>query len=218
MVSNPHDNPQGLPESLGYFSKFLVIGKYCNSTHLRIDHPQTYHFENDKIVCTEDGKVYIGNFCSLSNVVIYVGGEHNYRWVTNLSPDLIYSDKRVDLKDPIYVEQPALSSRCYRDGKLNTDVHIGNDVWIGADSKVLCGVSIGDGAVIGANSVVSKDIPPYVIAVGNPIKIVGYRFTQDQIESLIKIQWWYWSIEKIMEFSPLLFSSNIDLFIKKALE
>lgn len=67
---------------------------------------------------------------------------------------------------------------------------IGNDVFIGRNVIILDGITIGDGAVIGAGAVVSKDIPPYAIAVGSPIKIIKYRFTQDVIDQLLKIQWW----------------------------
>ncbi len=67
---------------------------------------------------------------------------------------------------------------------------IGNDVFIGANVTVLDGVVIGDGAVIGAGAVVSKDIPPYAIAVGCPIRIIKYRFSEEVIDQLLKIKWW----------------------------
>jgi len=67
---------------------------------------------------------------------------------------------------------------------------IGNDVFIGSNVTVLDGITIGNGAVIGAGAVVSKDIPPYAIAVGCPIKILRYRFSQEIIEELEKMQWW----------------------------
>lgn len=67
---------------------------------------------------------------------------------------------------------------------------IGNDVFIGANVTILDGVKIGDGAVIGAGAIVSKDIPPYAIAVGSPIQILRYRFTEDTISKLLKLKWW----------------------------
>lgn len=69
-------------------------------------------------------------------------------------------------------------------------IEIGNDVFIGMNVSIIDGVKIGNGAVIGAGAVVSKDIPPYAIAVGCPIKIIGYRFKEEQIEKLQKINWW----------------------------
>jgi len=92
-------------------------------------------------------------------------------------------------------------------------IHIGNDVFIGANVTVLDGVTIGDGAVIGAGAVVSKDIPPYAIAVGNPIQIIRYRFNQEQIEALVKICWWNFSPEELQDVEKMFF--DIDLFIMK---
>lgn len=68
--------------------------------------------------------------------------------------------------------------------------NIGNDVWIGADSKIMDGVTIGDGAVIAAGSVVTKDVPPYSIVGGVPAKIIKYRFSNEEIEYLLNLKWW----------------------------
>ena len=76
-------------------------------------------------------------------------------------------------------------------------IKIGNDVWIGVEAMILDGVTIGDGAVIGARTVVTKDIPPYAIAVGVPAKIVKYRFEQEVINRLLEIKWWDFSDDKI---------------------
>jgi len=85
------------------------------------------------------------------------------------------------------------------DLKLKGDTIIGNDVWIGQNVTVLPAVHIGDGAIIGANSVVAKDIPPYSVAVGNPCEVKRKRFDEDLIEYLLKIKWWDWSAEKIFK-------------------
>ncbi len=92
-------------------------------------------------------------------------------------------------------------------------VYIGNDVFIGMNVTVLDSVTIGDGAVIGAGSIVSKDIPPYAVAVGNPIKILRYRFTENQISKLLKIRWWDFDEEKLRAVEKDFF--DIDGFIKK---
>lgn len=97
-------------------------------------------------------------------------------------------------------------------------ITVGNDVFIGANVTVLDGVTIGDGAVIGAGSIVSKDIPPYSIAVGSPIKIIKYRFEEKQIESLLKIEWWNFNDEDLVNVEKYFFDvqefinqhSNID--------
>lgn len=90
---------------------------------------------------------------------------------------------------------------------------IGNDVFIGANVTVLDGVVIGDGAIIGAGAVVSKDIPPYAIAVGCPIKIVKYRFSQEHIDKLLSIKWWNFEENELQDVEKHFF--DIDNFIKK---
>jgi virginiamycin A acetyltransferase len=91
------------------------------------------------------------------------------------------------------------------------DVIIGNDVWIAENVTIMSG----DGAVIACNSHVVKDVEPYSIVGGNPAKFIKYRFTQEQIEWLLKIQWWKWSPEKINENVHLLCNDRIDEFIDK---
>lgn len=70
------------------------------------------------------------------------------------------------------------------------DIKIGNDVWIGVDCIIKRGLTIGNGAVIGANSVVTKDVPPYAIVVGSPAKIIRYRFEQQKIDLIENSKWW----------------------------
>lgn len=78
-------------------------------------------------------------------------------------------------------------------------ITIGNDVWIGQGAILLNGVTIGDGAIIGSYAVVVKDIEPYAVVVGNPAKVIRYRFEPEQIEALLKIKWWDWDEETIKE-------------------
>ncbi|MBO8460058.1 MAG: glycosyltransferase [Bacteroidetes bacterium] len=92
-------------------------------------------------------------------------------------------------------------------------ITIGNDVFIGANVTILDGVTVGDGAIIGAGAVVSKDIPPYAIAVGCPIKIIRYRFTEEQIDALLRIQWWNWDVVDLKEVERMFF--DVDAFIMK---
>ena len=81
--------------------------------------------------------------------------------------------------------------------KNKGDSIVGNDVWIGFEAIIMSGVKIGDGAIIGAKSVVTKDVKPYTVVGGNPARFIKQRFDDDIIEILLKIKWWDWSIEKI---------------------
>ena len=82
-------------------------------------------------------------------------------------------------------------------------------MWIGINSTILSGVTIGDGAVIAACSVVTKNIPPYAIVGGNPAKIIKMRFTDHEIEKLLAVSWWNWSEERINESIGILCSDNL---------
>lgn len=74
---------------------------------------------------------------------------------------------------------------------------MGNDVWVGCNSVLISGVKVGDGAIIGAGAVVTKDIPPYAIVVGVPARVIKYRFDEEVRERLLQIKWWNWDDEKI---------------------
>jgi acetyltransferase-like isoleucine patch superfamily enzyme len=143
----------------------------------------------------------IGSFCSIARGVnIYLGGNHHTEWIT-VSP----------------LNQLYKIHRSFNTASTKGNVIIGNDVWIGADATILSGVTIGDGAVVGTKAVVAKSLPPYTVAVGNPAKVVRKRFTDIQIEKLLKIKWWEWDDEKIKENMFLLLSPNIDDLINKHL-
>ena len=85
---------------------------------------------------------------------------------------------------------------------------IGHDVWIGRGATIMSGVKIGNGAVIGAQAVVAKDVPPYAVVVGNPGKVIRYRFNKDIISKLQAIKWWYWSQNEIIENKNLMNNSG----------
>jgi len=89
---------------------------------------------------------------------------------------------------------------------------IGNDVWIGANAIILQGVTIGDGAIVAAGAVVTKDVPPYAIVGGVPAKVIKYRFPDSTIVKLLEIKWWdkpeEWILENVEKFS------NVDDFIR----
>jgi virginiamycin A acetyltransferase len=96
------------------------------------------------------------------------------------------------------------------DMPLKGNTIIGNDVWIGQNATILPGVHIGDGAIIGANSVVGRNVPPYTIVVGNPATILRKRFDDEMIELLLKFKWWDKSIEEIDSLIPILTCSDIE--------
>jgi acetyltransferase-like isoleucine patch superfamily enzyme len=148
----------------------------------------------------QDGRLAIGNYCSIAKeVVILLGGEHRSDWVSSYPFQTLWQGDRDERR----------ADDCNSKG----DVVIGNDVWIGRKAMLLSGVSIGNGAVIGAGAVVAKDVPAYAIAVGNPARVVRYRFSPDQISALLSIAWWDWPPEKIRASLSTLMSSDIDRFI-----
>ena len=150
----------------------------------------------------DQNRVIIGKFCSIADeVTIFAGGNHRIDWVSTYPLRAMF-----DLPGKYHDGHPA----------SNGDVNIGSDVWIGYGATILSGVKIGHGAVIGARSLVSKDVPPYTIAAGNPAILIRERFNQTQIAKLLEIAWWDWSLEKILSFIDLLNMDNIDVFIEKA--
>ena len=91
------------------------------------------------------------------------------------------------------------------------DTVVGNDVWIGRESVIMPGVSIGDGAIVAAYSVVAKDIPAYSVAGGNPARVVKKRFEDDElIEMLLRLRWWDLPGEELAEMIPLLCSPELE--------
>jgi acetyltransferase-like isoleucine patch superfamily enzyme len=146
-------------------------------------------------------RVSIGSFCSISpGVEIITGGVHPADWVS-LYPFRI----KWGLKG------------AYQDGMPTSrgDVEIGSDVWLGTGVLILSGVKIGHGTVVAARSVVTRDIPPYSVAAGIPARVVRKRFSEDQIQRLLKIAWWDWPEERIQEAVPWLSSSRIDEFLAR---
>ena len=153
-----------------------------------------------------DAKLVVGNFCSIAeNVNIYLGGNHRSDWVTTYPFGHIHHNTFNNFNG---VGHPSTKG----------DVIIGNDVWIGSNVTIMSGITIGDGVVIANNSHVVKNVEPYSLVGGNPAKLIKYRFSQEQIEKLLQIKWWYWDDNKINKFTPLLCNSNIDEFIKSAFE
>jgi len=127
-----------------------------------------------------------------------LGGEHHTDWITT------------------YPLSPKLGlALCSGDVEFTKgDVLIENDVWIGKEACILSGVRIGNGAVVGARAVVAKDVPPYAIVVGNPARVVRYRFSPEAVAELLRIAWWDWPIGRIRANASMLLSGNVEEFIR----
>lgn len=124
--------------------------------------------------------VNIGSFCSIAGNTSIRDHNHNFKSCTSY-----------------FIKHHVLGGKYGDDVVSKGPVVIKNDVWIATQTVILSGVTIGNGAVIGANSVVDKDIPPYAIAVGSPAKVIKYRFDEEIIEKLLEIQWWKWPLDRI---------------------
>lgn len=156
----------------------------------------TYISSNSRISLTT-----IGKFCSIGPNLVCGWGIHPTNGIST-SP-YFYSTAKQN-------GQTVASQNLIEERKPIT---IGNDVFIGANVTILDGVTIGDGAIIGAGAVVSKDIPDYAIAVGSPIVIKKYRFTQEQIAKLKAIAWWDFNDDQLKEVNRQFF--DVDAFINQ---
>ncbi|MBR1807885.1 MAG: CatB-related O-acetyltransferase [Paludibacteraceae bacterium] len=138
----------------------------------------------------------IGSYCSISYGVTIGPPEHKYNRIS--THPFIY-DSKFGL---------AGEDQNIRNEKFANTLEIGNDVWIGCNSTILRGIKIGDGAIIGANAVVTKDVPPYAIVAGVPAKVIKYRFSKEIVTKLLEMKWWKWEDEKI-QANLHLFKSNV---------
>lgn len=143
--------------------------------------------------------VSIGSFCSIAKGVLFQSYFHDHeRLTTHFILHHVFGEewgKELTAKGPIVV---------------------GSDVWIGAQSIIMSGVTIGNGAVVAANSVVNKDVPAYAIVAGSPAKVIKYRFEESVIDMLEQLKWWDWPIEKIKQHRQL-FSGKMDVQAIQAL-
>ena len=136
----------------------------------------------------------IGKFCSIARNVDIGGFDHDYRKVTTM-PAFRFRQMLSGTKPATHHEELCL---------------IGNDVWIAAGVNILHSVRIGSGAVIGAGSVVTHDVPAYAVAVGVPARVIKYRFPEEYIAELESIKWWDWPLEVIIRNIDFLMNSNIN--------
>ncbi len=175
----------------------ILVGEYTyyddNTGPEQFENHVTHHYEflGDKLM--------IGKFCAIAKGIEFVmnGANHRMNSVTTY---------------PFHIMGGGWekSTPQLEDLPFKGDTVVGNDVWIGQNVTVMPGVHIGDGAIIAANSAVTKDIPPYHIAGGNPCRLIRKRFEDELIEYLLRLQWWNWPPEKIFENLDSLCSANLD--------
>lgn len=169
----------------------IVVGDFTYFADTDFEKHVTHHYDfiGDKLI--------IGKFCQIGAGVEFVmnGANHQMNAVSTY-PFYIFGswDQSVPSKEDL---------------PFKGDTVVGNDVWIGQNSTILPGVHIGDGAIIGLNSVVTRDVPPYTIVAGNPAKAVRKRFDDELIDLLLKLKWWNKSVEEINALIPLLSCSDL---------
>jgi virginiamycin A acetyltransferase len=151
-----------------------------------------YHFDfvGDKLI--------IGKFCMIASGVTFImnGANHLSQSVSSY-PFAIFGGDWSD----------AMDGKTY---PMKGDTVIGNDVWIGYDATIMPGVTIGDGAIIASKAVVAKDVEPYSIVGGNPAAMIKKRFSDSEIEALLRTEWWHWPIDKITAHVKQLTSGDVS--------
>ena len=170
----------------------IIVGEFTYIADSEFESHVTHHYEwnGDKLI--------IGKFCQIAAGVEFVmnGANHQMNAVSTFP---FYTMEGWEMAPPAISDLP-----------FKGDTIVGNDVWIGQNAVILPGVHIGDGAIIGANSVVGSDIPPYTIVVGNPARETRKRFDDELIRLLLAFKWWDKSIEAINQLIPLLTSSDLE--------
>lgn len=145
-------------------------------------------------------RLIIGKFCSIACGAKFLFNSANHA-LSSLST----------YPFPIFFEEWGLDIKNVANAWDNKgDIIIGNDVWIGFEAIILAGVTIGDGAVIGARAVVTKDVPPYTIVGGVPAKPIRKRFPDETISALLEIKWWDWPRKRIAQNIDAIQSGHIE--------
>ena len=174
---------------------------YNDFVHDPRDFPRSnvlYHYpiNHDRLV--------IGKFCSIACGAKFLFNSANHA-LGSLST----------YPFPIFYDEWGLDGKNVADAWDNKgDITLGNDVWIGYEAVILAGVTIGDGAIIGARAVVTRDVPPYAIVGGVPARLIRRRFDEATIESLLALQWWDWEPERIRRALPVLQAGDIAALSK----
>ncbi len=150
-------------------------------------------------------KLIIGKFCAIARGAKFImnGANHKLSGISTF-PFQIFGNGWEKV-----MPQPG-------DLPYKGDTVIGNDVWIGYEALAMPGVKIGNGAIVSSRSVVVSDVAPYMIVGGNPARLIKARFDSESIDTLEKIAWWDWPVEKITANLELIVGGNVDALAKAA--
>lgn len=151
---------------------------------------ESYHNGNFNV--KGNGSLILGSYCAFGQDIKVILSNHNYNY-----PSIQYTFYRKN-----FGRLP------YENIQGNTE--IGNDVWIGDSVIILPNIKIGNGVIIGAGSIVTKDVPDYAIIAGNPARVIKYRFTKEKIDELNTKKWWNWTNEEIYKNSDFFFKKSND--------
>ncbi|WP_310618728.1 CatB-related O-acetyltransferase [Flexibacterium corallicola] len=159
-----------------------------------------YHYE------TSTDRLVIGRFCAIATGTTFQmnGGNHLLDGFSTY-PFAIFGN---GWEDGFHITNYEKANR--------GDTIVGNDVWFGRDAHIMPGVTISDGAIIGAKAVVTKDVPAYAVVAGNPARVVKYRFDEDTIETLLQIAWWNWDQDKLSRNINAIRGSDLDKLLNPA--
>ncbi len=145
-------------------------------------------------------RLIIGKFCSIASGTQFIMGPANHR-ISSVTtyPFNVFGGDWEDHTPPHLSQLP-----------FKGDMVIGNDVWIGREAVIMPGVTIGDGAIIAARSVVARDVEPYCVAGGNPMRVIKKRFDDEMIGLLQQLKWWDFEPEGLLQILPLLCDPDLD--------
>ena len=202
MRSRKSPNPNTIHPIAGYDKEIyvkptitnpnIIVGDftYIADSEFESHVSHMYEWNNDKLI--------IGKFCQIAAGVEFVmnGANHQMNAVSTFP---FYTLDGWRMSPPVKSDLP-----------LKGNTVIGNDVWIGQNSVILPGVNIGDGAIIGANSVVGSNVESYTVVVGNPARTLRKRFDNEMIELLLRFKWWNRSIDEINCLIPILTCSDLE--------